>query len=67
MSISYYWYESNQRGVEGYSKYISANNKSLYGYPVEPSYRDFEKYDLRFFKEGTPDNLLRKLMGGVLA
>ena len=62
MSINYYWDESNHRGVKGYSKYISANNKTLYGYPVEPSYKEFEKYDLRFFKEGTSDNLLSKLM-----
>ena len=67
MTINYYWYESNQIGVKGYSKYISANNKTLYGYPMEPSYKEFEKYDLRFFKEGTSDNLLSKLMGGVFA
>ena len=67
MPINYYWYESNQTGIKGYSKHVSANNKSFYGYPVEPSYKEFEKYDLRFFKEGTSDNLLSKLTGGVFA
>ena len=67
MSINYYWYESKQIGVKGYSKHVSANNKSFYGYPAEPSYEEFEKYDLRFFKEGTSDNLLNKLVGGMFA
>lgn len=47
------WYQSKRKDVIGYDKFVIKDDEKIYGYEEEPSYEEFERYDLRFSQEGT--------------